>query len=236
MNQEFTRRLIATFPWLYHGREDSVRTNLLPFGFECGDGWFTLIKRLSADLTSLAEAEGRTREEWPKAIQVKEKFGTLSFYASGLNDAMQERVSQATGESAQVCKTCGQPGRFRDSAGWLSTRCGFHASSTFSLSWRAASCLKRLSRFVETETGTGDPEGSTNFFPGEGFEEVLEPRALAFFDTRPREDPQRQEFADLRRLLGSRGLETRIEELRAGRKYRDMAEVLRREAVEGYDE
>ncbi len=55
--------------------------------FECGNGWFPLIKELIEDLIALG---------WDrKTCQVKEKFGGLRFYITSGSDAIYDRISQA---------------------------------------------------------------------------------------------------------------------------------------------
>ena len=59
---------------------------------------------------------------WPRASQVKEKFGTLSFYLTSGTDTMYEIADAAERKSAKTCEACGKPGKLRG-RGWLYTRC-----------------------------------------------------------------------------------------------------------------
>ena len=47
MNPELTKKLWEEHPLLYKGRYSSIRESLIPFGFECSNGWYDLIKELS---------------------------------------------------------------------------------------------------------------------------------------------------------------------------------------------
>jgi hypothetical protein len=78
MNEQNTRKLYSDFPLLYRDRE----TTLMQWGFNCHDGWFALIYQLSAEIEKAAREVGLdpTKDFWPHARQVKEKFGTLRFY------------------------------------------------------------------------------------------------------------------------------------------------------------
>ena len=59
-----------------------VRHTLMPFGFQCGDGWFDILWRLCVDLEPLvAELEKETGDRF-EVVQVKQKVGTLRFYVS----------------------------------------------------------------------------------------------------------------------------------------------------------
>lgn len=81
MNKEHMERLWEVAPILYAGRYLPITQNLMPFGFECGDGWYRPILHLSVKL----EALNIMLEPYKikiQADQVKEKYGTLHFYYS----------------------------------------------------------------------------------------------------------------------------------------------------------
>lgn len=101
------------------------------WGIECGDGWYSIIDRLAAaceaEIAGLAKRPGVAREEWPRAVQIKEKFGTLRFCVAGealLSDALCIQIGQAELDSAGVCEQCGQPGALRQKPGiWIHVAC-----------------------------------------------------------------------------------------------------------------
>ena len=58
--------------------------------------------------------------------QVKEKYGTLSYYVQGapfVAAAMEALVEQAEAESARICEQCGGEGVLMEDCGWYATRC-----------------------------------------------------------------------------------------------------------------
>jgi ribosomal protein S14 len=59
---------------------------------------------------------------WPRASQVKEKFGTLRFYMTFETDEMSTIINKAESQSSKTCEACGRPGKIRGKY-WLSTRC-----------------------------------------------------------------------------------------------------------------
>lgn len=63
---------------------------------------------------------------YPKAAQVKEKFGTLSFYMTTGTDEIYDLIAEAEKKSAVTCEVCGEPGELRR-GGWLKTLCDKHA-------------------------------------------------------------------------------------------------------------
>src|SRR5690348_17215224 len=82
MNESNTKALLRDFPRLFRGVSKPITESLMAFGFECGDGWFALIYKLSADIQKVSKESGlnSNSEQWPEVTQVKEKLGTLCFY------------------------------------------------------------------------------------------------------------------------------------------------------------
>ena len=119
MNREHTEYLFKHFLSFFNPRE-SFRVSLVGFGFECGDGWFELIKELCEKLKALQLKDF-------KVIQVKEKFGGLRFYYA-INgkpervDEVDRLINEAEGKSCRTCETCGKPGKSEDD-GWITTLC-----------------------------------------------------------------------------------------------------------------
>lgn len=128
MNEGNTLALVAAAPLLYRLHGDTKTGWSIRRGFECGDGWFDLIMRLSvkieADLRSML-AEGKRRQDLPCVHQVKEKFGTLRFYMSQPAQ-WREWIAEAEAESARTCELCGAAGALSVRGGWDSTMCQRH--------------------------------------------------------------------------------------------------------------
>lgn len=59
---------------------------------------------------------------YPRASQVKEKFGTLSFYMTSATEEMWKLISEAEKKSGEICEDCGAPGELRP-GGWIRTLC-----------------------------------------------------------------------------------------------------------------
>jgi len=141
MNESNTQKLFRTFPSLYQtvprGRFQrqrqwlqekfarwcrikvpTLRESLIGFGFDHDDGWFDIIWRLSADLVKISRHI--------KAVQVKEKFGGLRFYAgypSKVSDVVNARIRQAEAEAVKTCEVCGDPGELCLAGYWYRTVC-----------------------------------------------------------------------------------------------------------------
>ena len=59
---------------------------------------------------------------FPRAAQVKEKFGGLRFYMTGGTDEIFGLIERAEEESYAICEQCGEPGR-ETGNGWIRTLC-----------------------------------------------------------------------------------------------------------------
>lgn len=128
MNEQQTQKLLNDFPYLYRGKTEGMQHNLMCFGFECGDGWFDLIYDLSTKIDAIAKKEGLEGEAYPKAFQVKEKFGGLRFYFdNGVPKEVLDAVDEAEAKAATICEVCGAPGSRRTRGGWVTTLCDEHA-------------------------------------------------------------------------------------------------------------
>lgn len=111
MNEKNTNTLLTTYPKLYKDMSH----------FECGDGWFDLLNRLSCELENLI-----IEDIEPSFIvdQVKEKLGGLRFYVTGATSEMLNLIEEACKESYFICETCGQKGSLNDENRWyLKVRC-----------------------------------------------------------------------------------------------------------------
>lgn len=120
MNKWNTERLVCRWPKWFDVK-GNIQHTLMPFGFECGDGWFDLIWLLCEDIEKIGVPGGF------EVIQVKEKFGGLRFYVVNDTNAISERIGQAEVESEQTCEECGKPGKIVERRGWLRAACEEHS-------------------------------------------------------------------------------------------------------------
>jgi hypothetical protein len=127
MKRELDEQLVKDHPTLFADRHASMTTTAMCWGFECGDGWYGLLKEACDKIEPiLAKCKKDNPKGWEygyyRASQIKEKFGTLRFYMSGAPEEVEDIIDEATIKSAKTCEDCGKPGKFRDD-GWCSTRC-----------------------------------------------------------------------------------------------------------------
>ena len=112
MSPEKTEQLYSAFPGLYRGKDKIPQESLMYQGFECDDGWFDLIWKLSAGIENAARIEGLDPDGdgWPEATQVKQKFGALRFYIRNASDEIRTLIGEAVEASEKICEICGAPG------------------------------------------------------------------------------------------------------------------------------
>lgn len=124
MDLKLESYLAKKYPLLYRVTYHGKRYNV---PFECGDGWFCMLDELSQKLTDLEVCD------CIHIGQVKEKFGTLSYYYSisplpinsnlqFLSDNIEDIVREYCNKSATICEWCGKEGK-RRSSGWIRVLC-----------------------------------------------------------------------------------------------------------------
>ena len=134
MKQEYDTYLCTTFPKMFVNRYKPMTETTMCWGFECGNGWYHIIRVLCSNIQHHIDWRNRKNELNPNQSivpqvtvdQVKEKFGTLRFYYTGGDDYIDGLVSMAESMSGITCEQCGNPGSTLG-RGWLTTLCEKHA-------------------------------------------------------------------------------------------------------------
>ena len=146
MKQELDQLLCERYPKMMVNRNKPMQETCMCWGFDCGDGWFNILNQLMGNIQhhiDWKEKQHNWAIEWnkehptelreiPELVpqvtldQVKEKFGTLRFYYTGGDDAIDGMVRIAESMSAVTCEICGNPGK-QVGGGWITTLCKEHA-------------------------------------------------------------------------------------------------------------
>jgi hypothetical protein len=124
MKEELEQEIINIAPYLFHYEGwDNPHQSLIGFGFECGEGWFKLLKDL---VIKLKEYDINKQI---KVQQVKEKWGELRFYVCYGDDPREDFynkindiISVYEELSSRTCEYCGEPGTI-NGRGWLKCTC-----------------------------------------------------------------------------------------------------------------
>ncbi|GGM23710.1 hypothetical protein GCM10009425_38250 [Pseudomonas asuensis] len=104
MNVRLTEQLYTEFPYLYCGHVKPKSESSMHWGFECGDGWFSLLQELSKDLSYYLAKKPDLNLE---VTQVKSKFGILRYHVRG-GDLETKRIIASTCQRASsICELTG---------------------------------------------------------------------------------------------------------------------------------
>lgn len=125
MSPELDDKLCRAYPKLFSQRNDDPTTTCMCWGFEVGDGWYTIIDNMCSLIQSHIDwmEKKKTPIEQVIVTQVKEKFGDLRFYYDGGDDYISGIVRLAESMSSSMCEDCGSVAKTEKKNGWLSTKC-----------------------------------------------------------------------------------------------------------------
>jgi len=123
MKKELQDKLYKKYPKIFKQKDDDMTTTCLCWGLECGDGWYWLIDNLCNCIQGYIDNNKHLKLQQLEATQVKEKFGTLSFYTSGSDSMIHGMVWLAEHMSADTCEGCGSTKDVSQTKGWIKTRC-----------------------------------------------------------------------------------------------------------------
>lgn len=123
MNKLLDEQLTEDFPNLFADRHASMQVTCMCWGFP-GDGWYGIIREAAEKLEPLIVAYKKKYpgKDFPRASQVKEKFGTMRFYMTMETDEMSKITEEAELKSLFTCEDCGKKGKLRKE-GWWRTLC-----------------------------------------------------------------------------------------------------------------
>lgn len=116
------REIILLYPDVYGKPPFDPMKTLMCFGFECNSGWYPLLEKLSEDIQNHLNKNPELKEGFI-VTQVKEKFGTLSFYYCGGDKYIDNLVNEAEKLSSITCEKCGEVGKLENNNGWYVTIC-----------------------------------------------------------------------------------------------------------------
>jgi len=120
MKTELQIKLFEKYPKIFKQKDLSIKESCMCWGVECGDGWYWLIDQLCNSLQRYIDSNNKEQIE---AVQIKEKYGTLCFYADGIEEFTQGMIWLAESMSGDVCELCGSTNNVTQSTGWIMTRC-----------------------------------------------------------------------------------------------------------------
>lgn len=121
MNRETTEKLLNKYPKIFRQKDLSPQETAMCWLFDCSDGWYWLIDQLCDCIQNYIDSNKKVCQV--EATQVKEKYGTLSFYTYGGDELTDGMIWMAEHMSASICETCGSTEDVSQTKEWIMTRC-----------------------------------------------------------------------------------------------------------------
>jgi hypothetical protein len=121
---ELEQQILTRWPDWFLSRGD-VKSSLMGFGFQHGDGWFQLLVETLERIEPEVELWNRELSASGarfEIVEVKQKFGELRIIGMPTNAAIFKAFLDAQQRSRTICENCGAPGRLLED-GWFQTLC-----------------------------------------------------------------------------------------------------------------
>ena len=98
MNQELQEKLFQKYPKIFRQRNLDKTKTAMCYGIQCPDHWYDLIDILCSQIEKYTER----KEIVCEAMQVKEKFGGLRFYAAETDDYIDGLIAMSESLSYKI--------------------------------------------------------------------------------------------------------------------------------------
>ena len=98
MNQELQEKLFQKYPKIFRQRSLDKTMSAMCYGIQCPDRWHDLIDTLCSQIEKYSERKGIVCE----AMQIKEKFGGLRFYAAETDDYIDGLIAMSESLSYKI--------------------------------------------------------------------------------------------------------------------------------------
>jgi len=128
MKKELEIELVKKYPKILRDYKGDPMQTCMAWGMECDDGWYNLLDKCMEKLQYFCDlCSTNEREVQVVASQIKEKFGTLSFYTSVYgatsveSDIIYDIIFKAEIRSAHTCEVTGKDGTVCKRGSWYRT-------------------------------------------------------------------------------------------------------------------
>jgi hypothetical protein len=130
MKRETELEFVKKYPKILRDHGGDPMQTCMAWGIETDNGWYELLDKCMEKLQYFCDL--CTKNGNPIQVvanQIKEKYGTLSFYYSGEGgsriewDIIDDIISETERRSAQTCEESGKHGCLCHRGGWYKTLC-----------------------------------------------------------------------------------------------------------------
>ncbi|NMA85002.1 MAG: hypothetical protein GX962_14195 [Epulopiscium sp.] len=101
---------------------DYIWQGLITVNYEYGSGWHDVIIELVMQIEDIYKKNNVDITDF-KINQIKEKYGTLRFYAISSLGEVHDLISEYEDKSKELCCECGEIGSLHEKHGWSQTLC-----------------------------------------------------------------------------------------------------------------
>jgi hypothetical protein len=130
MKSELELELVKKYPKILRDYKGDMMQTCMAWGMECDDGWYELLDKCMEKLQYFCDICSKQGTKVQViANQIKEKYGTLSFYYSGEGGTqtdwsiIDDIINEAERKSAYICEVTGKHGEICRRGGWFRTLC-----------------------------------------------------------------------------------------------------------------
>ena len=115
MDSQKTNHLYERFPELYRERTAPLKSSGMPWGFQCGNGWYKIIYEMSQKIQKLSVGG----DFGPAITHVsRNEDGTLYVEVRNVTPPIQDVITHARETSKLTCEECGySPAFLREGKG-----------------------------------------------------------------------------------------------------------------------
>ena len=112
MDSHKENELYERFPHLYRERLAPLESSKMGWGFQCDDGWYNIIHKMSKRIAALSSDD----EFAPAITEVsRNEDGTLYVEARNLTPPVADLIEAAKEQSKLTCESCGYTPAFKRS-------------------------------------------------------------------------------------------------------------------------
>ena len=125
MREDLQTQLFEKYPKIFRQKDLPMTQTCMCWGIDTPDSWYDVLDELCNKIQECVEKNNIPQIE---ATQVKEKFGYLRFYISGVDESQFEYINNLIGEAeektSQVCANCGSREEIKSTTkGWILYLC-----------------------------------------------------------------------------------------------------------------
>ena len=95
MNQELQKKLFEKYPEIFVQKDYTIQQSAMPFGIECGDGWYNIIDTLCWHIQQEVDRPHEDIEKYTKYLEDSElPEATVTYFQQQIVESRKVRVER----------------------------------------------------------------------------------------------------------------------------------------------